>query len=710
MPGPGRKGAKGSKSKSSRPRTTASSDSSSNAYFGDVDGTDRWDEILRYTCVYFDIPDLWSRHGLKKVHANFDSIHERLDSAYLANPGNDKVVGAIISVYTKMSADAILRDKIFHRGFMQRLLPLLEMDNCRHLALRALTTFTHHGGTKVRAGIAKDSASTLVKLIDRYPDDPKVAEKAIITLCHSVIAVVGTWESSPPNPQTLRDIDMPGVLRVVTDTLKKPTTSSDVINHAIELIASSTLHCSEMCKANPTVLKFLVGGFRSKDWIFRAMSLGGLIRVPRKEAEEDTRLLDPHAMMNGVQRGFPMHISEIMTAYGPPKCDIYLTLSAMNLNTKAFMKCGQDHDLYSLGITLANLIPTTEFSITQGGFQAEDPQTGRVEFMDIGLPFKMWGDALPHCAKAIRAKGKPEELDLADFLDIKDAIMKGRIPQVVELARKALERSPDQAYFYYAQTLAAAPMDGLRTAKKGSKCKKITPFLRFQMLQRAVEHASELGMKLLQDSGSVDKDSWELGVAFLTSALEDARTFLDNAPPDNRYIKNMAYWHILLTATCRGPELSDDLSELEDTFMKLKFAEEVGTFLGLPPPKTYLRLAQQHLIKLWPTAIKEWKDVTERYDHDMASETPPTEKNEDELAAWLQDTHIEPDEHGDTRFHRVQSTFNSTRSGLYRCSWCGNPSAVLRKCGGCEQARYCDASCQRSHWKEHKSKCSRART
>ncbi|KAL0958194.1 hypothetical protein HGRIS_000357 [Hohenbuehelia grisea] len=283
-----------------------------------------------------------------------------------------------------------------------------------------------------------------------------------------------------------------------------------------------------MCKANQTVLKFIVGGFRSKDWVFRAMCLGGLIRVPRKEAEEDQRQFNLLAMMQGAHRGFPRHISEIMKAYGQSKCEISFTIHAVNLNQRAYAKCSDDHDLYALGITLANLIPQTEFSVGQTGFQARDPG------IDSRLPFNVWHDALPHCAKAIRAKGNANELDLADFLDIKNAIMKGRLQEGAELARAALARSPDQAYFYYAQTLEAAPIDGLRIAKKGMMCTKISPFLRFQMLYRAVEYASELGMKLLQDSGAVNKGSWELGVAFLTSALEVARTFLDNAPPDNR--------------------------------------------------------------------------------------------------------------------------------------------------------------------------------
>ncbi|KAL0958195.1 hypothetical protein HGRIS_000358 [Hohenbuehelia grisea] len=193
MPSSGRNRARGSRTQGARPRNTARAGPSSSRYIGDIDGTDIWDDILRLTCAYFNIPDLWSRHGLKKVHADFDNIHERLEEAYQSNPEHEKVVGAIVSVYAKMSEDAILRDKIFHRGFMQRLLPLFEMDSCRHLALHALNVFTHHGGNGVRAEIAKQSAPTLVRLIDRYPDDPVVADRAITTLCYSVTPVIGTW-------------------------------------------------------------------------------------------------------------------------------------------------------------------------------------------------------------------------------------------------------------------------------------------------------------------------------------------------------------------------------------------------------------------------------------------------------------------------------------------------------------------------------------
>ena len=77
------------------------------------------------------------------------------------------------------------------------------------------------------------------------------------------------------------------------------------------------------------------------------------------------------------------------------------------------MKCLRDKDLVSLGRTLGRLITTTEYSVSEGGFQSIDPVTGQPEFPDVGLPFKMWTDALPVCAKALRDTGNAKDLDLA---------------------------------------------------------------------------------------------------------------------------------------------------------------------------------------------------------------------------------------------------------------------------------------------------------
>src|SRR6188768_4597667 len=50
------------------------------------------------------------------------------------------------------------------QGILDKIMPLLQLDETRHLALRSLSTITHHGGTGARCDIAMH-ANTLTKLI-----------------------------------------------------------------------------------------------------------------------------------------------------------------------------------------------------------------------------------------------------------------------------------------------------------------------------------------------------------------------------------------------------------------------------------------------------------------------------------------------------------------------------------------------------------------
>jgi hypothetical protein len=75
-----------------------------------------------------------------------------------------------------------------------------------------------------------------------------------------------------------------------------------------------------------------------------------------------------------------------------------------------------------------------------------------------------------------------------------------------------------------------------------------------------------MGICLLQTAVVGDK-KWEEGVAFLTSAMDDAKTYVDEAPPDSRHMQKVLYWYILLTLALRGPEISEDLRELQVCFL-----------------------------------------------------------------------------------------------------------------------------------------------
>ncbi|KAJ7033142.1 hypothetical protein C8F04DRAFT_1105251 [Mycena alexandri] len=669
-------------------------DSQLHSFIGDIDPADGWTPVIDVLCNYLDIPDLSTRNGLKRVHANFENIYGRLERTYTRSASNVRIKGGIAGIYARMSVDSILRTVLFHKGFLRQIFPLLDIPSCRHLALRSLTTITHHGGVEIRMEIAK-SYRPLVRILKDFSDDPKAVELAIITISHCFIAALCD-DGVKIDPGLARSFDLLDVVKTVTDALHKPSLSRVMVDHSVQLLAASTIHC----KVPLSTTKFLVAGLRSKDWIFRCTCLGGLVRLHMPEAESDQRMIDPMKLMACASQPAPPHLNEILRAYGFEKCEVSIIMRTSLDYQRAMIASVSSHDLYSLGLLLASFITRTEFSISDGMFETDNPVTGRREILDSGLPFKLWGDALPHCAKAIRNRGFPRQVDFADILDMKYHIMRGRIPEAVKIANVALARNPGLAYAYYALSLAADTRDGLRAAKKGMKCADITPFLRFQMMQRAVEHAGEMGIQMVQDASSADDKKWVEGIAFLTSALEDSKAYIAGAPPDNRHMKNMLYWYILLRITMEE-DISADLGEIQGFIRKLKIADDFSNWIGVPPPKTIFRLTQQTVVKLFPEAAEEWDEfmtATFRMDQPV----PSAEKAEDDLAAWLGDMDLED---GQRAEHFQPARFNNGEVALYRCSWCGNPSAALRKCAGCSKTRYCDGSCQRLHWKEHKRAC-----
>lgn len=583
-------------------------------------------------------------------------------------------------------------------------MPLLNMPSCRNLALRALMTVTHHGGVEARTEIARHTPS-LIKLMEQHPGDPKVAEFVIVTMSHALGAVVGDSEKEP-NTNVVKSLDVPNIFKTFIDAIRNPMASHYLITHAFEYLTCTTLHFHKQCTAYPSVLTFLVAALRSKDLIMRSKALGAIIRLHHAEMEEDKVFFDPQKAAIAAQRGYPPHLDARVKSYGRERCDLKVIEKTTADNYNAYLRCARDHNLHALGVSVASFILRTEFSVAHGAFQVQNPQTGAWEMEDIGLPFVFWVDALPHCADAIRARKIASEEDLADVLDLKYAIAQGRIPDAITHAGKAIARNPNHAYFYYALTMGANPTEGLRAAKKGLKCKQITPFVRFALLQRAVDHAADLGLRSLQTAESGSKD-WAEGFAFLNSALEDSKAFIDEAPPDTRHMKSVLQFHILLSATLRGPELSKDLNELqvsisenfrlfethgpcEAALTKLQETYDFAKHMGMKLPRTQIRLAQETVINLYPAAVKEWSDVIARFDtlSSTNSETPvSTSKPEDDLAAWLEDIHVDDDHEVPRPTRCSHPKLNASHVALYRCSWCNNPSAVLRKCSGCTKAR-----------------------
>ncbi|TDL19575.1 hypothetical protein BD410DRAFT_900101 [Rickenella mellea] len=704
------------KRKPSPTKPSTSGNPRRDAFADDIDNADGWTSTAALLCSIFELPDLSTRSGLKKVHKNFLEIYKRLDNAYTRNIENDRIVGGIVGIYAKMCADSLLRDRLFKQDFLSKIFPLLDRPSCCYVVLEALCNVTHHGGAEVRLAIAK-KASPLIRLLEEQPNNTETCELAIVVLSHVGLAVVNN--EAPPDPKLKKALEIPALLRVMVDQLKKPTATRHLIGHAFAFITGAAQHCSEEMFACPLVVDLLVASLRSEDMRTRCAAFAGITDLCIARCEEDCMLSDPRVRLAALQRGFPPHLDRALMAYGPERIDTTIWLNVSAQYQKAMMRVAQDRDMYTLGQTLAQLIPKVEHSIGAGAYQTQDPRTGKFEIDDMGMPFKTWGDALPMCAESIRTT-HPDE---ADMLDCKYLVTQGRQPDAHIIALRAIKRSPLNGFFYYICSLTGDEADGLRMAKKGLKCPHLTNYVRFGLLYRAVEHAGLMGIRTLQGSMG-DRNKWVEGSAFVKSAWEDAKLFAEKAPPDTRNMKNALYWYNLLSFVLHGFEISADLHELEFGIGALQIADDITVFFSeKQPSKTRMRLSHELVMKRMASAAKDWDKIVEH----CATQTLPGDadatstqntKLEDNLAAWLDEMHLDGDDgedsshdhclhgqgHGSDQQERITKVDNNDLE-LYRCSWCRNPSAALKKCSSCGRARYCDGGCQKAHWKKHKRFC-----
>ena len=125
---------------------------------------------------------------------------------------------------------------------------------------------------------------------------------------------------------------------------------------------------------------------------------------------------------------------------------------------------------------------------------------------------------------------------------------------------------------------------------------------------------------------------------------------------------------------------------------KLELAGEFLKLTGIPHQKTFPILTARTVLDHYGPGVKEWGSVVERLsrvienspdyeDHFPAPIT--TEDKEHELAAWLNNLDLEGEEskeEGEDAHGCANPRANPKRVELYRCTHCGNPSAVLRKC------------------------------
>lgn len=126
----------------------------------------------------------------------------------------------------------------------------------------ALVKITHHGGFSARRDIAKHSL-ILLRIAQERPKAVYIVESVVAILSHSVVTIVNKDEH--PDPKLLESLDIKAMVRVLTENVKNPKVSHELINHAMDLLTCLPYHYSETCRNYLPLLRLLVAGLRSTD-------------------------------------------------------------------------------------------------------------------------------------------------------------------------------------------------------------------------------------------------------------------------------------------------------------------------------------------------------------------------------------------------------------------------------------------------------------
>ncbi|KAI1785851.1 hypothetical protein LXA43DRAFT_899005, partial [Ganoderma leucocontextum] len=438
----------------------------------------------------------------------------------------------------------------------------------------------------------------------------------------------------------------------------------------------------------PSPLSLLVSLLRSKDIGTRALAAVGIFNLSRVGVEPDRQNVPLGGLGNALRGTVPQPAAFANV----PRREFLQSLDnshAMNLYRasmeylSAMAQATHDQDFYALGLTLSKVFQAS-LSTVDGGWRELEEQVGVPA--SSASPFTLCSDVPPECARALREKGAPSDLDAADVIEMKFLVMHDRLAEAVVYATQVLEREPRMAFAYYVISLGVDLEDSFSAAKEGLRCPDVTPFLREHLLWRSIDLATRkaLTIALQTATGEVSVSSRrQQSFSLLLSALEDAELFVREMPFDSPLLLTVLGWTVLITIALRGHQLDVNLHELQTVLQTISSTEAIMRYFGCSVNKTEVYVAWSLIVETFASSSAEWRGLVQSYD--------------------ALDARIG---HCDIQYSDPLST-SGRPSDLVRCSGCGCSSAVLRKCNGCRETQYCDTECQRSHWREHKVECQR---
>ncbi|KAG8707024.1 hypothetical protein FRC09_002071 [Ceratobasidium sp. 395] len=670
------------------------------------------------------LPDPSKRKGLRQFAVNFSTNNRKINDCYDAyrNPPHTDwaVLTAIVNLWAKLGVDMVLRDKLFANGMLERMIPMLQEGDkqTRTSVLFALSNFTHHGGVEARRTIAELTTSTIVELIADPECSARNAELGVAVLMHSLGSTAMdmsdgyTFGDEMKVPELIRNLNGGRICYAVGEIIRRPDVDVEAVAHGISLLRALAFYLRDSVLATHTERPF-IAALASGDLLTRLDGFNGILRVGASITQRESRELDPMrvtAIARSPEEYFtPDLMQALRSQYGGLKGGMLYEIagSASGLDA-ATLQLGKKWDYAEFGRTLCKRILTCEYSL------------GRGVMVGPGGKQESFEDYFERAADALAKSTDPADGHLAAVLRIKISMGLGERQKVIGLSAEALNRYPEVGFFYYTQaTWTEESRTALRLAKKGLACSDLTDYVKRGLLHRSAEAGYEMTLTGPLQQAAPGSPAWREGVAILHCTLEDSKAYIEMTPMDQRNMKTVIYTYLCLTFLLEGDKVLKNLDLIRPYLEKLSLAEQIYAVVCRPLPFTQRKLAIDLIIPQFAKPLKQWRTAIARLErvghrhHHHHQHLPPDDPDH-VLANWLARTALDDEDAPESEFAELRSEdpdipvpgTSAEDSLMYRCSLCGNPSASLKKCGRCKQARYCDDTCQRKHWKKgHKTVC-----
>ncbi|GJE85794.1 hypothetical protein PsYK624_018730 [Phanerochaete sordida] len=684
---------------------------------------DDWVESADQLCGLLELPDLTTRSGLRKVHANLSNIHQSLEQTfnYAKKINNSRVMGAVITIYTKMCMeDSVLQSKILDKGFYDHLATLVQDNDTRQIALRALNSISFTSGKQVPAGFRR-AAPIVLKEALKYLDDPTTLATLTGIFAH------GAFYSARFSDPTF---DVVQLVRALLDALKGPHATPYIFDHAMMIFTAASYQTWKHCGQIASFITLQAALLHSKDLARRCQAVHILERVwlpGRSDAEDGKELVMKDSGRNCISttsivndlriEDLPDALRTAADKHGRDTLLMKQLQQGQAAYTSVFMRYDIETELLAVGRELARLVYDFQYALPDV-LCACCGEIAHCNNCHEGLP---WVKLVERCMQALRTQDSPSNQDLlyADMLEWKSLSHLDADAQY-EFCKSALKRHPHCPLFYYLPSPGKNKIDAedqLRLAKKGLKFTDAPLWLRIALAGLAVDAAWSSAMKPLASAANAVHP--QVAYPYLVCVRSDAKWILDEGPPDgltrSQYLSRYIWAHILLEGpgtSFKAPSIRRAMKELEISieFLRLYGNQAEGFSRAAVCFKRIAEVQRQ--------GRAEWADLLVRSDEWYLEQLadPKSRQHQDEhafhdsLLQWttkfeafnIQDASAETETTEPPK--RACNGMGGTVD-LLPCSWCLRPSAALKKCGGCGKEKYCDAECQKLHWKTHRERC-----